>query len=217
MAAPAPKPVVNQVVPARTAAAPAFPRVADKAGIGVEALHVVPRAQLRADVPELLAAKRNMVVSRASRAGQRSVLPGCTGIAPETDAANGQIPTDTLCTLWDHKNMLRADAAVAFAKMNVAFKQNFDDNLCITDSYRTLAEQYRLRSIKPGLAAQAGKSNHGLGVAVDLCDGVEKGAGARFQWLRTNAGDFGWTNPDWAQPGGPGPYEPWHWEYDSEG
>ena len=27
------------------------------------------------------------------------------------------------------------------------------------------------------------------------------------------AASYGWNNPDWAQSGGRGPYEPWHWEY----
>jgi hypothetical protein len=31
--------------------------------------------------------------------------------------------------------------------------------------------------------------------------------------MRANAPRYGWENPDWALPGGPGPYEPWHWEY----
>jgi len=48
---------------------------------------------------------------------------------------------------------------------------------------------------------------------VDLCDGVQTGSGARYEWLRANAADFGWIHPDWALPGGNGPYEPWHWEY----
>ncbi len=35
----------------------------------------------------------------------------------------------------------------------------------------------------------------------------------RYQWLRENAADYGWQNPDWALPGGNGPQEAWHWEY----
>ena len=27
------------------------------------------------------------------------------------------------------------------------------------------------------------------------------------------AGTFGWINPEWAQPGGSGAFEPWHWEF----
>jgi LAS superfamily LD-carboxypeptidase LdcB len=102
---------------------------------------------------------------------------------------------------------------VSLAKLNVAFKQRFGDEVCLTDSYRTLSEQYQLRAIKPGLAAVPGTSEHGWGLAVDLCDGVQAGSGARFQWLRDNAPDYGWDNPAWARSGGSGPYEPWHWEF----
>jgi hypothetical protein len=28
-----------------------------------------------------------------------------------------------------------------------------------------------------------------------------------------NAPRYGWINPAWAQPGGSGPQEAWHWEF----
>jgi zinc D-Ala-D-Ala carboxypeptidase len=214
MHAPIPKVQVNQIAAAMIAPAPAFPGLPDAAGIGVKALRVVPSAELSATTPVMLAAPRTVLVSRASRAGERSVLPGCDGIARITTAANGQLPDSVLCTLWNPKHRLRADAAVALAKLNVAYKQHFGNDICLTDSYRTISEQVRLRSTKPGLAAVPGTSEHGWGLAVDLCDGVQKGASSsRWQWLRENAADYGWDNPDWAQSGGGGPYEPWHWEY----
>ena len=53
-----------------------------------------------------------------------------------------------------------------------------------------------------------------MGLAVDLCDGVEDGAGsATYGWLREHAAGYGWQNPAWARRFGSGPYEPWHWEY----
>ena len=45
--------------------------------------------------------------------------------------------------------------------------------ICITDSYRTYASQVRLYGQKPALAAVPGTSNHGWGLAVDLCGGIE--------------------------------------------
>jgi LAS superfamily LD-carboxypeptidase LdcB len=123
-----------------------------------------------------------------------------------------------LCTLWDPKHSLRADAAVSAAKLNIAYRQRFGDDICITDSYRTLASQQRLAQLKPGLAARAGTSNHGLGLALDLCDGVESSGSTRYQWMRANAPRYGWDNPTWARVGGSGPTEPWHWEFlDGEG
>jgi zinc D-Ala-D-Ala carboxypeptidase len=213
MASPIPKVQVNQIQAAVSVPAPAFPGLPDAVGIGVKALRVVPSAELSVSTPVMLAAPRTVVVSRASRAGERSVLPGCDGIARVTNSPNGQLPSSELCTLWNPKHRLRADAAVALAKLNVAYEQHFGNNMCLTDSYRTISEQVRLRATKPGLAAVPGTSEHGYGNAVDLCDGVDRGAASpRWQWLRENAGDYGWENPDWAQPGG-GQTEPWHWEY----
>jgi hypothetical protein len=214
MASPAPKAQVNTAASMiAMAPAPAFPALPSARAVGVEALRVIPAAETASVAPTMLAA-RPVIVSRASRAGERSVLPGCDGIARVTDAPNGQLPSSVLCTLWDPKHRLRADAAVALAKLNIAYKQHFGDDLCLTDSYRTLSSQYRLRSIKPGLAAVPGTSDHGWGLAIDACDGIEDGASSsRYQWMRANAGDYGWSNPDWALSGGSGPYEPWHWEY----
>jgi zinc D-Ala-D-Ala carboxypeptidase len=213
MAGPAPKAQANLIQAAPITAAPAFPAVPGAGGTIVAFSAMPSTAMPASSTPSLIAAPRTVLVTRASRAGERSVLPGCNGIPKETSAANGQLPASSLCTLWDPEHRLRADAAVALAKMNVAFKQRFGDTICLTDSYRTLSKQYQLKASKPGLAATPGTSEHGWGLAVDLCDGVERGSGARFQWLRDNAPEYGWDNPDWARSGGSGPYEPWHWEY----
>jgi zinc D-Ala-D-Ala carboxypeptidase len=213
MSGPAPKAQINPISAVSLAPAPAFPARSATAVIGVEALSVVPAPVSVAAAPRALAAPRTVIVSRASRSRERSVLPGCDGIAKITNAPNGQIPSNELCTLWESGEQLRADAAVALAKLNIGFKQRFGENLCVTDSYRSISQQYRLKSIKPGLAATPGTSEHGWGMAVDLCDGIQSGSGARFQWLRANAASYGWENPDWARHGGGGPYEPWHWEF----
>ncbi len=65
---------------------------------------------------------------------------------------------------------------------------------------------------KPRLAAVPGTSNHGRGLAVDLCGGAERFDGAAHRWLQANAGRFGWVHPAWARQGGRRE-EPWHWEY----
>jgi hypothetical protein len=214
MANPMPKAQVNQIQMAASAPMTVVPALPAAAGIGVEALQVVPAVELTSGTPTLLAAPRTILVSRASRSNERSVLPGCDGIdRVPANAVNGRLPSNSLCTLWDPKHRLRADAAVALAKLNVAYKQHFGSNICLTDSYRSIAEQRVLKAEKPGLAATPGTSKHGLGLAVDLCGGVETGSGSRYAWLRANAGAYGYENPDWALPGGSGPHEPWHWEF----
>jgi D-alanyl-D-alanine carboxypeptidase len=216
MGAQMPKAQVNPISSTVSAVSTvAFPNTANAAGVGVAALKVVPtEITVTTSAPKLLAAPKTVIVDRASRSGERSVLPGCDGVPTSLDAPNGQLPDSALCTLWDPAHRLRADAAVALAKLNIAYKQHFGENICITDSYRNLAQQYSVRARKPTLAAIPGTSNHGLGLAVDLGCGVETGSGnTRYQWLVDNASAYGWGHPAWAEPGGSGPYEPWHWEY----
>ncbi len=145
-----------------------------------------------------------------SRSEDRETLPGCDGEAT-TGAANGQLSQDDLCYLWDGSTQLRADAAEALAELNTMWVTRFGTDLCLSSGYRTLAEQRAVKAQKGGLAAPAGRSNHGWGLAVDLCS--SQTTGAQWEWLNENAPVFGWENPAWAQPGGSGPYERWHWEY----
>ncbi|WP_129337509.1 M15 family metallopeptidase [Cellulomonas endophytica] len=150
-------------------------------------------------------------LASASRAEVRGPLPDCTGIVVNTGAANGRLPLSDLCTLWDGTTEIRADAAVAAAELNQAFRARFGEDLCLSSGYRTYAQQVAVKATRGGLAAAPGKSNHGWGLAIDLCSGET--TGARWTWMNANAGTYGWENPDWAQPGGSGPYERWHWEY----
>ncbi|WP_237774311.1 D-alanyl-D-alanine carboxypeptidase family protein [Actinosynnema sp. ALI-1.44] len=127
---------------------------------------------------------------------------------------NGLIPASALCPIGVGTHRLRCDAAFSFQGLSAAFGSAFGRPLCVTDSYRTFEEQVRLYGVKPALAAVPGTSNHGWGLAVDLCGGAQSFGTAEHAWLRANAGRFGWRNPPWAQPGR-GREEPWHWEFGS--
>ncbi|WP_448059618.1 M15 family metallopeptidase [Cellulomonas hominis] len=146
----------------------------------------------------------------ASRSTEREALPGCDGVARE-GGANGLIDPADLCTLWDGNVKLRADAAVALAELNQAFVARFGTDLCLSSGYRTLAEQRSVKAQKGGLAAAPGRSNHGWGLAIDFCQ--TETSGDKWTWLGENGRAYGLENPDWAKPGGGGPYERWHWEY----
>lgn len=126
--------------------------------------------------------------------------------------ANGLIPPQALCPLPQAGHMLRADAAAAFERLNAAYTEAFGAPICVTDSYRSLAVQQRLYQVKPELAAIPGTSNHGWGVAVDLCGGINSYSTATHEWMRANAPAYGWILPSWARATGSMP-EPWHWEY----
>ncbi len=150
---------------------------------------------------------------RASRSSNRPVLPGCTGVVTDTHYANGEVPKDELCALgFAPGHHLRADAAVALARLNIAYRARFGHDVCLTDSYRSVAAQESLAARKPGLAARPGTSEHGMGLAVDFCGGVEAYRSTAYDWMRANAPAFGWQNPDWAIPPS-SREEPWHWEY----
>jgi cell wall-associated NlpC family hydrolase len=125
---------------------------------------------------------------------------------------NGLIPPSALCEIGVGSHRLRCDAAAAWKAMSAAKAADTGSPICITDSYRTYASQVRLYGQKPALAAVPGTSNHGWGLAVDLCGGIEQFGTPAYRWMSANAGRFGWLHPQWADPGN-GREEPWHWEY----
>jgi hypothetical protein len=125
---------------------------------------------------------------------------------------NGFIPPTALCPTGIGAHLLRCDAAAAFDALSEAYRSVFGTQVCVTDSYRTFDAQVRLYGQKPALAAVPGTSNHGWGLAVDLCGGAQSYGSAPYRWLAANAPAFGWINPTWAQPGA-GREEPWHWEF----
>lgn len=132
--------------------------------------------------------------------------------AAELEYDNGRIPDEELCPLPQEDESLRADAAAAFYKLNAAYHEEFGEEMCVRSSYRSYERQAELyESMPAGMAAAPGNSKHGLGIAADLCGGVEEEGTPQFEWLEDNAEEYGWIHPDWAYSN---PYEPWHWEFD---
>lgn len=175
--------------------------------------------KVNADVPEVkgkssieigVPSAKQKKVEAASRAVEKSALPGCDAKQNfDQSAGNGELPDEWLCDLGKEDHRLRADAAVSFAKMNAAYKKDTGKELEITDSYRDMAGQLSVAGRKPGLAAKPGTSLHGWGIALDLGGGVANKTGA-WNWLVEHGDEYGWENPDWAKAS---MYEPWHWEY----
>ena len=60
---------------------------------------------------------------------------------------------------------------MAFNAMSNAYQKQGGSALCVTDGYRSYAEQVAVKLARPKLAASPGTSQHGLGLAVDLCGG----------------------------------------------
>lgn len=173
----------------------------------------------QASAVRLLAAveevRRRQALAVASSFGQGETTgPGatCSGEVPP-EALNGFLPVSALCPLRSAPgHRLIAPAAEAFDAMSSAFTAALGTPLCVTDSYRDYASQVRVFRTKPNLAATPGRSQHGLGRAVDLCGGVQVFGTAPYDWLKQNATTYGFRHPDWAEPDGSRP-EPWHWEF----
>lgn len=146
---------------------------------------------------------------QASPTAEQQAATACSGVV-KGPQINGRLTVADLCDLWQKPYKDRADAVVSAFALNDAFQQRFGQAMCLTSGYRDLEEQAALRATRGGLAAPPGTSNHGWGLAIDLCPSTYTGtAGA---WLKKNGPTYGWDNPSWARPGGVGPYEPWHWE-----
>jgi zinc D-Ala-D-Ala carboxypeptidase len=178
------------------------------AGLSLQQLANLHNAQAIAARTELAAAAAGVSTAGAS------CRPGVTK-ATALGYGNGQIPTSALCPLWGAPGqLLRADAAAAFDRLSRAYARQFSRPICVTDSYRSFSQQVALYAAKPNLAARPGTSNHGWGVAVDLCGGVESFGTVEHTWLFTHAPLYGWFHPSWAEPTGSRP-EPWHWEFAS--
>ena len=132
---------------------------------------------------------------------------------PVGPVANGFLPAGNLCALRTASgHRLRPSAARAFDAMSEDYRAATGSPLCVTDSYRDYAGQVDVFRRKPSLAATPGRSQHGLGLALDLCGGIQTFGSPAHRWMQANAGRFGFTHPGWAQAGGSRP-EAWHWEY----
>ena len=127
--------------------------------------------------------------------------------------ANGFLSSTGLCPLQTAPgHRLRTDAARAFDALSRARLAATGSPLCVTDSYRDYASQVDVFRRKPNLAATPGRSQHGWGLAIDFCGGVQGFGSEAHRWMQANAPAFGWVHPAWAGIGGSRP-EAWHWEY----
>ena len=121
---------------------------------------------------ETIARDRSAIPPAAVEGALARPVGTCAG--GDLSGDNGRLALDALCPLWGTSGqLLRADAAAAFDAMSRAYGEEFGEPLCVTDSYRSLPEQVAVAAAKPQLAAVPGTSNHGWGVALDLCGGVQ--------------------------------------------
>jgi hypothetical protein len=189
-------------------------RLLARTRVAAAAAHSVEQQlQHRIDVARAKAAAIRAAQARAAASGIGAVA-GCNGKSV-SGYGNGQLPVAALCALWGAPGMmLRSDASGSFNRMSQAYAAAFGVPICVTSSYRTYQRQVELYATMPaGYAAVPGTSNHGWALAVDLCGGVQVDGSPEHVWLLDHAAAYSWFHPAWALPGGPGPHEPWHWEF----
>ena len=151
--------------------------------------------------------------------GSDGDYPPATGTPPGPwgGHANGRIPENLLTTIpWDGRIKLRADAAAALVELDRAFLAQFGYHLPLNDGYRTYDEQVDAKRQYGDGAATPGTSNHGWAMAIDVGDQSHWVIGFThpiYYWLKANGPAYGWVHPPFAEPGGPGPDEAWHWEF----
>ena len=175
------------------------------------------RAVARAAAARAAAALRGAPVAGLPDAAWMPAEEGTCGPPSTLGEANGFLPASTLCPLSTGRgHRLRTDAAAAYERLQAAYASSHGRPLCVTDSYRSYAGQVDVFARKPTLAAVPGTSQHGWGLALDLCGGVQVFGSEAHEWMRAHASAFGWHHPRWAQQGGRKP-EPWHWEFDPAG
>ncbi|MFD6950961.1 peptidase M15 [Nocardiopsis sp. TSRI0078] len=177
------------------------------------------QVELAADIEQLRQRSEETTNELVAELEERGIDPEAYMAAADCDpsaasnaqgAANGLLPGDSLCDLYDGKQ-LRADAAVDFLQLNARYVDEYGENMCITSAYRDLPNQHRVYAqVAPGFAAVPGTSNHGLGKALDLGCGIQNYRSDRWLWMEANGAEFGWHHPAWAKSS---PFEPWHWEY----
>lgn len=153
--------------------------------------------------------------------GPTGNYPAATGTPPGPwgGFSNGLIDAAQLSPVpWSNTTSiyLRGDATNALIALNEAFRSDFGYNLPLNDGYRSFQDQVHAKLIYGANAATPGTSNHGWAMAVDVADrnGYQIGfSDPIYIWLKRYGPTFGWAHPDWAEPGGAGPDEAWHWEF----
>jgi D-alanyl-D-alanine carboxypeptidase len=126
--------------------------------------------------------------------------------SPGEEARKGRAKILKRLTALPGGVLLRSDAAGAYERMRAAARLE-GIWLWANSGYRTRQEQYRLYQRylrgKGPRAARPGRSNHQLGIAVDVYVG---GLASRtYGWLAAHACRHGFRRTV--------PSEPWHWEY----
>jgi hypothetical protein len=137
---------------------------------------------------------------------------------PVPNRTNGNLLAQDLVTVEPGTCTAYRPAATSLGLMLEAARHEGVD-LRSEECYRPLDGQVSERQQWGPCAAKPGTSQHGWGKAIDAADarGGLTFTSPAYRWLKANAAAYGWNHPGWAEPGGSGCDEPWHWEWVGDG
>jgi LAS superfamily LD-carboxypeptidase LdcB len=120
----------------------------------------------------------------------------------------------------DRARCLTAQSYTAFITMDEALFKDIQQNLVINSAWRSATTQSYFARTRGEFAAPPGRSEHQLGIAIDISVRDQKpneyfGDSAVYQWMKVNAAEYGFvqsfTREDSLLFGTP--EEPWHWRF----
>lgn len=120
----------------------------------------------------------------------------------------------------DRARCLTEQTYTAFIAMNDALYKDINQNLVILSAWRSTATQQYFAKARGEFAAPAGRSEHQLGVAMDVNmvgskDEERFGDSVAYTWMKAHAAEYGFvqsfTAEDTVTTGVPA--EPWHWRF----
>lgn len=120
----------------------------------------------------------------------------------------------------DKPKCLTAQAYTAFISMYNALLQDTGKRLVVGSAWRSTETQLYFAKSRGEFAAPPGRSEHQLGVAMDLAiSGSQMGElfgnSIVYQWLKVHAAEYGFVQSFTAEdtPITGIPAEPWHWRF----
>jgi len=170
-----------------------------------------------------------LMLPSAARAG--TAIQPDNSPTPIPGAVNGDLPPDDLVNVAP--NCEAARAAGPSLGLLLAEARERGVVLGTEQCYRSLQEQQTEVQVwtaagnsacaAPVLTSPTGQlqdtSMHGWGKAADFSDstGTVSFGSPGYEFLKEYAGQVGWNHPGWAEPGGSGCPEAWHWEWVGDG
>ena len=145
--------------------------------------------------------------------GTNGLLPASDliDVAPNCIAARGAAPSLGL--------LLRTAREEGVVLATEQCYRTLAGEIAVQNQWSSIGQSACAAPVPVGPTGPVGTSMHGWGKAVDFLEGagsVTFGSAA-YEFLKAQAGQFGWNHPGWAEPGGSACPEAWHWEWVGDG